>query len=87
MAAVAFGIAVAVDAFVPRTLLVPALMRLLGGANWWLPRRPDRILPRIGIEPPESRAARERLAVATDAEVADVPAEEEQQRDVRDTTG
>jgi RND superfamily putative drug exporter len=52
-----FGIglaaAVALDAFVLRTLLVPALMHLLGGANWWLPAWLDRRLPRIGIEPPE----------------------------------
>ncbi|MFG2136171.1 MMPL family transporter [Streptomyces sp. NPDC048650] len=51
-----FGIglatAVALDAFVLRTLLVPALMHLLGGANWWLPARLDRRLPRISIEPP-----------------------------------
>jgi uncharacterized membrane protein YdfJ with MMPL/SSD domain len=30
--------AVLLDAFVVRALLVPALMRLLGGANWWAPR-------------------------------------------------
>ena len=51
-----FGIglaaAVALDAFVLRTLLVPALMHLLGGANWWLPSWLDRWLPRISIEPP-----------------------------------
>jgi RND superfamily putative drug exporter len=55
-----FGIglaaAVALDAFVLRTLLVPALMHLLGGANWWLPRWLDRILPRISIETPDRRA-------------------------------
>jgi RND superfamily putative drug exporter len=54
-----FGIglaaAVALDAFVLRTLLVPALMHLLGGANWWLPRSLDRWLPRISIEAPECR--------------------------------
>ncbi|MFV2121282.1 MMPL family transporter, partial [Streptomyces sp. Act-28] len=54
-----FGIglaaAVALDAFVLRTLLVPALMHLLGGANWWLPRSLDRRLPRIGIETPVRR--------------------------------
>ncbi|WP_228983857.1 MMPL family transporter [Streptomyces sp. DH12] len=53
-----FGIglaaAVALDAFVLRTLLVPALMHLLGGANWWLPRSLDRVLPRISVEPPEA---------------------------------
>ncbi|MFJ8693524.1 MMPL family transporter [Streptomyces roseolilacinus] len=54
-----FGIglaaAVALDAFVLRTLLVPALMHLLGGANWWLPRSVDRWLPHISIEAPERR--------------------------------
>ncbi|MET8676686.1 MMPL family transporter [Streptomyces sp. NPDC004647] len=52
-----FGIglaaAVALDAFVLRTLLVPALMHMLGGANWWLPGWLDRILPRLSIEAPE----------------------------------
>ncbi|KES06472.1 membrane protein [Streptomyces toyocaensis] len=87
MFGIALAAAVALDAFVLRTLLVPALMHLLGGANWWLPRSLDRVLPRISIEPPEARATHERLAAATDAEVADVLAEEDRQRDVRDTTG
>ncbi|MDT0455458.1 MMPL family transporter [Streptomyces sp. DSM 41527] len=56
-----FGIglacAVALDAFVLRTLLVPALMHLLGGANWWLPSWLDRWLPRISIEPPPEPGA------------------------------
>ncbi|KNB51231.1 MMPL family transporter [Streptomyces caatingaensis] len=54
-----FGIglaaAVALDAFVLRTLLVPALMHLLGGANWWLPGWLERRLPRLSIEPAEER--------------------------------
>ncbi|MCW2857670.1 MAG: hypothetical protein JWR52_3285 [Marmoricola sp.] len=49
-----FGIglaaAVALDAFVLRTLLVPALMHLLGPWNWWLPAWLDRRLPRLSIE-------------------------------------
>jgi RND superfamily putative drug exporter len=53
-----FGIglasAVALDAFVLRTLLVPALMHVLGDANWWLPGWLDRRLPRISIEAPAS---------------------------------
>ncbi|MFD3515969.1 MMPL family transporter [Streptomyces sp. NPDC058657] len=53
MFGIALAAAVALDAFVLRTLLVPALMHLLGGANWWLPARLDRLLPRISIEPPE----------------------------------
>ncbi|WP_447040158.1 MMPL family transporter [Streptomyces sp. DSM 118878] len=56
MFGIALAAAVALDAFVLRTLLVPALMHLLGGANWWLPRGLDRLLPRISIEPPECRS-------------------------------
>ncbi|MFD3524638.1 MMPL family transporter [Streptomyces sp. NPDC058653] len=55
MFGVGLAAAVALDAFVLRTLLVPALMHLLGGANWWLPRRLDRWLPRISIEAPAAR--------------------------------
>ncbi|MFF3402039.1 MMPL family transporter [Streptomyces sp. NPDC002659] len=55
MFGIALAAAVALDAFVLRTLLVPALMHMLGGANWWLPRWLDRRLPRISIEPPECR--------------------------------
>ncbi|MFD6924250.1 MMPL family transporter [Streptomyces sp. NPDC059944] len=72
MFGVALAAAVALDAFVLRTLLVPALMHLLGGANWWLPGWLDRRLPRVSIEAPECRAAHERLAEVTDAGVADV---------------
>jgi RND superfamily putative drug exporter len=52
-----FGIglaaAVALDAFVLRTVLVPAAMHLFGDANWWLPRWLDRLLPHLAIEAPE----------------------------------
>jgi RND superfamily putative drug exporter len=46
------GLAVAVllDAFVIRCLIVPAVMRLLGPAAWWLPRRLDRRLPQVALE-------------------------------------
>jgi len=57
MFGIALASAVALDAFVLRTLLVPALMHLLGGANWWLPGWLDRRLPRISIEGPECRTA------------------------------
>ncbi|CAM5394219.1 MMPL family transporter [Streptomyces abikoensis] len=53
MFGIGLAVAVALDAFVLRTLLVPALMHLLGGANWWLPAWLDRRLPRLSIEPPE----------------------------------
>ena len=37
--------AVLVDATVARLVLVPAVMELLGRANWWLPGWLDRLLP------------------------------------------
>jgi len=43
--------AVLLDAFLLRTFLVPALMHLVGPANWWLPGWLDRILPHLSIEP------------------------------------
>jgi RND superfamily putative drug exporter len=38
---VTFGAAVLLDATVIRLLLVPAMMRLLGGLNWWPAGRPE----------------------------------------------
>ncbi|MFJ5287958.1 MMPL family transporter [Streptomyces sp. NPDC088348] len=52
MFGIALAAAVALDAFVLRTLLVPALMHLLGRGNWWLPGWLDRRLPHISIEAP-----------------------------------
>ena len=56
-----FGIglaaAVALDAFILRTVLVPAAMHLFGRANWWLPGWLDRRLPQLAIEPPSEPAA------------------------------
>jgi putative drug exporter of the RND superfamily len=46
--ALAFG--VAVDAFVVRMMIVPALMSMLGKGAWWLPRWLDRILPNVDVE-------------------------------------
>lgn len=46
--ALAFG--VAVDAFVVRMTIVPALMSLFGKAAWWLPRWLDRVLPNVDVE-------------------------------------
>ncbi|MFE4692838.1 MMPL family transporter [Streptomyces sp. NPDC056749] len=61
MFGIALAAAVALDAFVLRTLLVPALMHMLGGANWWLPARLDRLLPRISIEPPDLPVPRAKI--------------------------
>jgi RND superfamily putative drug exporter len=47
---VGLAAAIAIDATVVRCLLVPAVMTLLGKAAWWMPRRLDRVTPRISIE-------------------------------------
>lgn len=49
---IALGLAVgiAVDAFLIRMTLVPAVMALLGEKAWWMPRWLDRILPHFDIE-------------------------------------
>src|SRR3990172_7725814 len=43
------AIAIALDATLIRLVLVPAAMRLMGRANWWLPRSLDRLLPRVSF--------------------------------------
>jgi RND superfamily putative drug exporter len=44
------AVAVAVDSTIVRMVLVPALMEILGKANWWFPPRLERLLPKITIE-------------------------------------
>ncbi|MDX3455917.1 MMPL family transporter [Streptomyces sp. ME02-8801-2C] len=73
MFGIALAAAVALDAFVLRTLLVPALMHLLGGANWWLPRWLDRRLPRISIEPPERHVPAARTPGVEEVDRASIP--------------
>ena len=50
--------AVLVDATVVRLVLVPAVMELLGTANWWLPGWLARRLPTQGSGRPGDRAGR-----------------------------
>ena len=50
MMGVGLAVAVFLDATIVRLVLVPASMRLMGHANWWLPRWLDRILPNLDIE-------------------------------------
>jgi putative drug exporter of the RND superfamily len=61
-----FGIGLAsaifLDATLVRMVLVPAVMQILGKANWWIPSWLERVLPtldveRVGMTPaPEGRA-------------------------------
>ncbi|WP_435106242.1 MMPL family transporter [Nocardiopsis synnemataformans] len=57
MIGIGMAIAVLVDAFVVRLTLVPAVMTLLGRANWWYPRWAERVTPRVSIEGPAPQAA------------------------------
>jgi RND superfamily putative drug exporter len=43
------GIAVAIDSTLVRALLVPAVMRLLGGWNWWIPSPLRSLYLRLGL--------------------------------------
>ncbi len=57
-----FGIglatAILIDALLVRTVLVPAVMHLLGKSNWWIPKWLDRVLPRLSVEGPAEPVAR-----------------------------
>ncbi|MEV7995181.1 MMPL family transporter, partial [Streptomyces sp. NPDC086077] len=59
MAGIGLAAAVALDAFILRTALVPAAMHLLGKANWWLPAGLEKRLPHLAVEPREEEPAEE----------------------------
>ncbi|MGH3681230.1 MAG: MMPL family transporter, partial [Natronosporangium sp.] len=58
----ALATAIALDAFVVRMTLVPAVLALLRQRAWWLPRWLDRLLPNVDVEGDKLRIARERAA-------------------------
>jgi RND superfamily putative drug exporter len=49
---IGLALAIAIDATLIRLILVPALMRLFGARNWWLPKRPW-----IGVPSPREHQA------------------------------
>jgi RND superfamily putative drug exporter len=59
MKMIGLGMAVAIllDATVVRMLLVPATMRLLGRANWWVPGPLGRLYSKYGIKESDAAAA------------------------------
>jgi putative drug exporter of the RND superfamily len=63
---VGMATAILVDATIVRMVLVPAVMQVMGRANWWMPRWLDRIVPRFEPEAvvPEPVSVRERPAEA-----------------------
>jgi len=60
--------AIFVDVTIVRLVLVPASMKLMGDANWWLPAWLDRILPTVDIEGEAGLPAPE-----FEADIADQP--------------
>jgi RND superfamily putative drug exporter len=65
----AFAFGIAVDAFVVRMTLVPAVLAMLGERAWWLPRWLDRIVPDVDVEGSRLRVAGESAAAPEPAQV------------------
>jgi RND superfamily putative drug exporter len=55
---IGLGGAVLMDAFILRTVLVPALMHFFGDANWYFPKWLDRITPHFAVEATEDVAVK-----------------------------
>ena len=65
---VGMAAAILIDATVVRMLLVPAVMHLLGRANWWLPAWLGRRLPQLHVEGrPEVHLREHHRLASTDA--------------------
>jgi RND superfamily putative drug exporter len=58
--------AVVADALLVRTVLVPAVMHMLGKTNWRLPAVLDRVLPRLDLEGGDGEATGASVAAETD---------------------
>ncbi|MCW2893907.1 MAG: hypothetical protein JWO75_3396, partial [Actinomycetia bacterium] len=58
--------AVVADALIVRTVLVPAVMHMLGKTNWRIPAALDRILPRLDLEGGGEEANRASATAETD---------------------
>ena len=65
--------AIFVDATIVRMILVPATMKLMGDANWWIPGWLDRILPEIDIEGETGLPPAEMRGEGLAAPVTDTP--------------
>ncbi|WP_082569837.1 MMPL family transporter [Knoellia sp. Soil729] len=65
------ALGVAVDAFLVRMTLTPAVLQLLGDRAWWIPRWLDRLLPDLDVEGTKLRAHLEREADTTTPTASD----------------
>ncbi len=63
------SIAVLIDAFIVRAVLVPAVMHLIGKNNWWLPAWLDRILPHVSLDEEPARIAPAKAPAKTEVAV------------------
>lgn len=70
---VGLAIAVAIDATIVRSLVVPAVMRLLGDVNWWAPRPLRWLHRKIGLS---DLGIDERIPITTPRQLAERPAPE-----------
>ncbi len=64
--ALSLAVGIAVDAFLVRMTLGPALMTLFGRAAWWFPRSLDRALPDLDVEGEKLRHHRDHRAWAAE---------------------
>jgi RND superfamily putative drug exporter len=64
MIGLGMAVAIAVDALVVRTVLVPAVMHTFGAANWRLPAWLNRRLPHLDIEEVVEPPSREEVPIA-----------------------
>ncbi len=64
---IGLAVAIFIDAIVIRCLLVPAVMKVMGRAAWWMPKWLDRVLPHFTVEPetdPKPAEEREPVTVS-----------------------
>ena len=73
MFGLSLAVAIALDAFVIRLVLVPSLMTVLGSANWYLPKWLQKILPEVHIETEEEASEIADIVVDDEPVSADKP--------------
>jgi putative drug exporter of the RND superfamily len=62
---ISMAVAIFIDAFVIRCLLVPAIMKVMGRGAWWMPKWLDKALPHVTVEPESEPRPVEREPVLT----------------------
>ncbi|MBO0845353.1 MAG: MMPL family transporter [Nocardioides sp.] len=62
------GSAVLIDALIIRTLVLPAVMLLLGRLNWKMPSSVERFLPRLNVEGAEAAVTSQAMSRTTEPE-------------------